>query len=116
MAGILVSTSEAAATLVVGVDAFRNERKRTSSRPRIVEGISIVGGNAINEPVVDLFAGDYYFGRFRGSRAGAVAPILPDDLQPIRATGIAAGDAITASIQTAPTVSPLQIMVFGREL
>jgi len=116
MSGILINTSEAAATLLAGVDAFRNDRKRTSSRPRVVEGIAIVGGNAINEPVIDLYAGDYYFGRFRGSRAGAVAPIMPDDLQPIRSTVVAPGDAITATIQNAPTVSPLQIQVFGREL
>ena len=113
--GILVSTSEAAATPTVGVDAFRNDRKRTSSRVRVVDGIAIVGGNAINEPVVDLYAGNYYFGRFRGSRAGAVAPILPDDLQPIRPTVVAPGDAVTATIAVAPTVSPLQIMVFGSE-
>ena len=113
--GILINTAEAAATLIVGVDAFRNDRKRTSSRPRAVEGIVIVGGNAINEAAVDLFAGDYYFGRFRNSRAGVAAPIMPDDYQAIRPTMVAIGDAVTAVIATAPTVSPLYVQVYGTE-
>ncbi len=114
--GILINTSEAAAGLTAGTDAFRNERKRTSSRPRSVEGIVLVGGNAVNEAEVDLFAADYFFGTFRNSRNGVVAPILPDDLQPIRPTLVAPGDAITALIRTAPTVSPLLCMIMGREL
>lgn len=113
--GILINTSEAAATLLVGTDAFRNDRKRSSSRPRVITGIVIVGGNAINEASVDLYAGDYFFGRFRNSRAGVVAPILPDDFQPLRATYVAPGDALTATIGVAPTVSPLQIQVHGEE-
>ena len=116
MAGILINTTEAAATLVVGTDAFRNDRKRTSSRVRIVEGIVIVGANAINESTVDLFAGDYFFGSFRNSRAGVAAPIIPDDLQAIRPTVVAPGDAITAQIRVAPTVSPLLIQIYGREV
>lgn len=116
MAGILVNTYEAAATLTVGTDAFRNDRKRTSSRPRVVEGIAFVGGNAINEASVDLYAGDYFFGRFRNTHSGAVSPIMPDDLQPIRPTIVAPGDALSAIITTAPTVSPGIIQIFGREL
>lgn len=114
--GILINTAEAAATLTVGTDAFRNERKRTSSRRRIVEGVVIVGGNAINEAAVDLYAGDFFFGRFRNSRAGVAAPIMPDDLQALRPTMVAPGDALTATIGTAPTVSPLYIQVIGREV
>jgi len=113
--GILISTVEAAATLVVGVDAFRNSRKRTSSRARSVEGIAIVGGNAIGEATVDLYAGDYFFGTYETKLNGAVAILLPDHLDPIRATMVAPGDAITAIIATAPTVSPLKINLYGRE-
>jgi len=116
MPGILINTSEAAATLTVGTDAFRNDRKRTSSRTRIVEGIVIVGANAINEATVDLFAGDYFFGSFRNSRAGVAAPIIPDDFQAIRPTVVAPGDAINAQIRVAPTVSPLLIQIHGREV
>lgn len=116
MSGILINTSEAAGTLTVGVDAFRNDRKRTSSRPRVIEGIVIVGSAAINDTELDLFAGDYYFGRFRNSRAGVAAPILPDDLQPLRATVVAPGDALTATIVDAPVTSPLLIQIMGREL
>lgn len=114
--GILVNTSEAAATLTAGTDAFRNDRKRTSSRPRVIEGIVVVGGNAINEVAIDLYAGNYFFGRFRNSRAGVSAPIIPDDFQALSATMVAPGDGITATIGVAPTVSPLIIQVHGREL
>ena len=114
--GILISTSEAAATLTVGTDSFRNDRKSSSSRARSVEGIAVVGSAAINDSEVDLYAGDYYFGRFRNSRAGVVAPVLPDDLQPIRPTIVAPGDRITAIITDAPTTNALLIMLFGREL
>lgn len=116
MAGILISTSEAAATLTVGVDAFRNDRKSTSSRPRVINGIAIVGSAAINDTEVDVYAGDHYFGRFRNSRAGVVAPIYPDDMQPIRQTMVAAGDRLTATIVDAPGTNPLLIQVFGTEL
>lgn len=113
--GELISTSEAAATLTVGVDAFRNERKSTSSRHRSVDGFSLVGANAINEAEVDIFAGDYFFGRFRNSRNGAVAAIMPDDFQAVRSAMVPAGDRLVAIIVVAPTVSPLLIKVFGQE-
>jgi len=116
MDGILINTSEAAATLTAGVDAFRNERKSTSSRTRVITGITIVGGNTINEAALDLYAGDYYFGRFRNSLNGAVSPIMPDHYQAIRPTVVAAGDRITCTVGTAPTVSPLLVQLFGREL
>jgi len=115
-AGILINTAEAAATLTVGVDAFRNDRKRTSARTRIVEGLSIVGGDAINEASIDLFAGDFFFGTFYNTLNGVVAATMPDHYQALRPTKIAPGDALTATIKTAPTVSPLKIQVFGREL
>lgn len=114
--GILINTSEAAATLTVGTDAFRNDRKRTSSKVRIVEGFVIVGSAAINDSEVDMFAGDYYFGRFRNTHTGVVAPVFPDDLQPVRPTVVAPGDAITATIVDAPATNPLLIQVHGREL
>lgn len=113
--GVLIQTYEAAATLTVGTDAIRNSRKRTSSRRRIVSGIVIVGGNAINEAAVDVYAGSYYFGQFRNSRAGVSAPILPDDFIPVSPVWVAPGDSITATIAVAPTVSPLQIQIHGEE-
>lgn len=112
--GELLSTSEAAATLTVGVDAFRNERKRTSSRLRFIAGISIVGGNAINEAVVDIYIEDYFVGRFRNSRSGVAQAILPDDLQSVKEAAIPSGSQIAAIIVVAPTVSPLLIKVYGR--
>ena len=110
---MLFNTQEAAATLIVGVDAFRNERKRTSSKPRVMTGILMVGGNAINEAEVDFYIEDFYVGRFRNSRNGVVAPIIPDDLQQVGSLLIPAGSQVAAIIAVAPTVSPLLIQVFG---
>lgn len=114
--GELISTSEAAATLTVGTDAFRNERKRTSSSLRYIEGISIVGANAINEAKVDVFIEDYFVGSFRNSRSGVAAAILPDDYQGIRSAACPPGSSIAAVIVVAPTVSPLLVKVYGREI
>lgn len=112
MSGILLNTHEAAATLVAGTDAFRNERKNVSANPRKITGVAIVGGNAINEASVDLHAGDHYFGRFRNTLNGAVAVRIDQDYQPIDPTWVV-GDKLTATIVTAPTVSPLIIQLFG---
>jgi len=112
--GELISTYEAAATLVVGTDAFRNERKATSSRRRSVEGVSIVGANAINECTVDIHIEDYFVGRFRNTLNGAVQHRMPDDYQAVRPALCPAGSKITATIIVAPTVSPLLIKLFGR--
>ncbi len=112
---MIFNTTEAAATLTVGTDAFRNERKRTSSRPRIMTGVTLVGANAINEAAVDFYIEDYYVGRFRNSRAGVSAPIMPDDFQSVGNKLIPAGSQVAAIIAVAPTVSPLIIQVHGVE-
>jgi len=111
--GILVSTSEAAATLTAGVDAFRNDRKRTSSRLRFGTGISVVGSAAINDTVVDIYIENYLIGRFRNTRAGVVAAIIPDDVIPVSPAAIPIGSGLSAIIITAPTTNPLLIAVYG---
>ncbi len=116
MAGELISTHEATATLLVGTDAFRNERKSSSSRPRRIDGFTIVGANAINECEVDIFAADYFFGTFRNSRSGVVAALMPDDYQAVTSTMVAPGDRMVAIIRVAPTVSPVMIKVYGQEM
>lgn len=116
MAGILLSTVEATATLLVGTDAFRNERKNSSSRPRVITGIAIVGGNAIGECTVNLFVENNFIGAFENSLNGAVAILLPDHLQPIGNAPVPAGSRIVAQIAVAPTVSPLKIQVYGVDL
>ncbi len=111
---MLFNTVEAAATLTVGTDAFRNERKRTSSRPRIMTGLAIVGGNTIGEASVDVFIEDYFVGRFQNSLNGVVSILLPDHLQPVGPHVIPAGSPVVALIAVAPTVSPLKIQVYGQ--
>lgn len=113
--GMLLNTVEAAATLIVGTDAFRNERKNVSSRPRRVTGVAIVGGNTIGEAEVDFYVGDHYLGRYQSSLNGAVAILMPDHLQAIGPAFCPPGDKIAAIIAVAPTVSPLKIQLYGDE-
>lgn len=105
---------EAAATLTVGVDALRNERKRTSARPRVITGIAIVGGNAIGECSVDLFVEDAFLGTFQNSLNGVVAILLPDHLQPVGPAAVPPGSPVVALIKVAPTTSPLKIQIYGQ--
>jgi len=114
-AGILVSTAEGAATLTVGTDAIRNERKKTSSRLRYITGLTVVGGNAINEAAVDVYIEDYFVGTFRNTHSGVAAALMPDDFQAVRAAASPPGSAISAIVRTAPTVSPLYIAIYGIE-
>ncbi|GAI71657.1 unnamed protein product, partial [marine sediment metagenome] len=46
---MILNTYEAAATLTLGVDAFRNERKSVSSRRRVLRGVAVVGSTAVND-------------------------------------------------------------------
>lgn len=112
---MLLITNEAAATLTVNTDAFRNERKNVSSRPRRITGVAIVGGNAINEAEINLYIGDVYLGAYRNSLNGAVAPIYPDHFQPIGNRFVPPGEKISALVGIAPTVSPLIIHLHGDE-
>ncbi len=108
---MILNTYEAAATLTVGTDAFRNERKQSSSQPRVLKSVAIVGANAINECAVDLYIEDFYVGRFRNTRSGAVQVIHPDDDVAVGPHYIPAGSKLTAIIAVAPTVSPLIIQL-----
>ncbi|GAH97638.1 unnamed protein product [marine sediment metagenome] len=62
--GILLSTDELAATLLLGVDVFRNCRKQTDTRWRQITGITIVGSTALRDFEIDLYAGDKVLGHF----------------------------------------------------
>ena len=108
---MLLNTYEAAATLTVGVDAFRNERKNVSSQPRVMRSLAIVGANAINECAVDIFIEDFYVGRFRNTRAGVSGVILAEDTVGVGPHLIPPGSKVSAIIAIAPTVSPLIIQV-----
>jgi hypothetical protein len=111
--GELISTNEAVATLVAGVDAFRNERKRVSSRLRYINGISVVGSAVINDTAFDLFIEDYYVGRFRNTRGGVVQAIIPDDVQPVKAAACPAGSQLTCLCVITPTTNAVSIKVYG---
>ena len=115
MAGVLVQSREAAATLTAGTDAFRNEGLSQSSRPRVIRGIAIAGGNAVAEASVRLRAGRVDLGTYFASRSGVATPLYPDDYQAIAPIQVAPGDRLSAIIVTAPTVNPLSIQVHGDE-
>ena len=108
---MLLNTYEAAATLVVGVDAFRNERQNVSSKPRVMRGVAIVGGNAINECEVALYIEDYFVGHFRNTLNGAVQVRANQDIFPVGPHYVPPGSKISAIITVAPTISPLIVQI-----
>lgn len=110
---MLMNMHEAAATLLVGVDAARNERNNISSRPRVMTGIAVVGSLAIDDTAIDVFIEDYYVGRFRNTSTGVIQVTLPDDLQPVGSKFVPAGSRISCIIQTAPGTNPLNIVIYG---
>lgn len=115
--GTLLSTNELAATLLVGIDVFRNERMQTDTRWRIVTGITIVGSTALRDFELDLFAGDTILGHFVVNVVGAaVIPVLPDNIQPIVPTYIAPGVKISGIITNAAVGNPVQCVLYGRRL
>jgi len=113
--GLLIETNEAAATLTLGTDVFRNDRKRVSSRLRYLTGVSVVGSAAIDDASVDIYIEDYFVGRFFVRRAGVVAAIFPDDVVPVRAAAWPAGSQITGVITDAPATNPLKVGIYGYE-
>ncbi len=108
---MLINTYEAAATLTVGTDAFRNERAQVSSRRRVLSKVAIVGANAINEAAVDIYIEDFYVGRFRNTHTGVVGVVHPDDDVNVGPHLVPAGSKLSAIIAVAPTVSPLIIQL-----
>jgi len=109
---MLFETYEAAATALVGVDLARNERTQVSSRPRVMRGIAVVGGNAINEAAIDCYVENAYIGRFRNTHSGVVGITIPDDVKPTGARAIPAGSKISLIVAVAPTVSPIIVGIF----
>lgn len=99
---MILSTYEAAGTLLAGVDAFRNERKNVSSRRRVLRGVAVVGGAAVDDSIVDLYIEDFFVGTFRNTHAGVIGVDSTADIIPVgphfippgsKLAGIMAADA-----------------------
>ena len=108
---MLINTYEAAATLIVGTDALRNERNQVSSQARVMRGIAIVGANTINEASVDVYIEDFYVGNFRNTTTGVVGVDMTSDVKPVGPHYVPPGSKISAIIRVAPTISPLLITI-----
>ncbi|MBA7541423.1 hypothetical protein ES705_33736 [subsurface metagenome] len=109
---MLINTYEAAATLTLGVDALRNERKSVSSRRRVLRGVAVVGSTAINDCAVDIYIEDFYVGRFRNTKAGAaVQVVLAEDVLPVGPHYIPPGSKLSAIIGIAVVGNPLIIQL-----
>jgi len=109
---MLINTYEAAATLTLGVDALRNERKSVSSRRRVLRGVAVVGSTAINDCAVDIYIEDFYVGRFRNSKGGAAVQVVTnEDILPVGPHYIPPGSKLSAIIGIAVTGNPLIIQL-----
>lgn len=115
--GQLLSTDEAAATLLVGIDVFRNERMNVDTRWRLVTGITIVGSTALRDFAINLFAGDLMLGNYVVNVIGAaVIPVLPDNLQPIPPTWVQPGTKIAGIITNAAVGNNVQCVLYGKRV
>ena len=93
---MLISTYEAAATLLAGVDALRNERKNVSSRRRVLRGVACVGGAAVDDTTFDLYIEDFFVGTFRNTAAGVVGVNITQDVIPVGPHYIPPGSKLSA--------------------
>ncbi|MBA7577923.1 hypothetical protein ES708_19779 [subsurface metagenome] len=109
---MLINTYEAAATLTLGVDALRNERKSVSSRRRVLRGVAVVGSAVVNDCAVDIYIEDFYVGRFRNSKAGAAVQVVTnEDILPVGPHYIPPGSKLSAIIGEAVVTNPLIIQL-----
>ncbi len=109
---MLINTYEAAATLTLGVDALRNERKSVSSKNRVLRGVAVVGSTAVNDCAVDIYIEDYYVGRFRNTKAGAAIQVITnEDIFPVGPHFIPRGSKVSAIVGIAVIGNPLIIQL-----
>lgn len=110
---MFINTYEAAATLLAGVDALRNERLNVSSKNRVLKGVAVVGSTAINDCEVALYIEDFFVGHFRNTKAGAaIGVILTEDVYPVGPFAIPAGSKVAAIITLAVVGNPLIIQLY----
>ncbi len=83
------------AAALAGVDLAANERLNSSSRPRVMRGVAVVGSVAVNDFYVDVFIGDHFVGRFYNTKVATNQIAINEDVVPVGKQFVPPGDKIS---------------------
>jgi len=108
---MIMNLHEAAATALAGVDLARNDRRRTSSRPRQMAGVAIVGSTAIDDFWADVYIEDFFVGTFYNTRGGVAQVNLVEDLRPVGPHYIPPGSQVSVVCGVNATGNPVNCLI-----
>ena len=97
--------SVAAASATAGTNLISGKNYAQKPYLRVLQGIGVVGGNAINEAKVELFVGGVSLGTFLNTKSG-VSAVQKDDVRPLD-IGCLPNELVELKVVVAPTVSPI---------
>jgi len=92
---MLLNTFTLTAAALAGVDLAANERNNVSSKPRAIRGVACVGSVAVNDFWIDVFAGDYFVGRFYNTKIATHQIAIQEDVVPVGPVYVSPGDKIS---------------------
>ena len=99
------------ATALIGVDLARNDRRRTSAKPRVMKGVAVVGSTAVDDFSADVFIEDFYVGRFYNTHAGVIQVDTISDTRPVGPHFIPAGSSVAVICVANATGNPVNISI-----
>ena len=109
--GLIMNLHEAAATLTLGVDMARNDRRRVSSQLRVLTSVAVVGSAAVDDAAVDVFIEDFYVGRFFNTHAGIIQVDTQADVVAVGPHAIPSGSSVVVQVADAPATNPLNVQL-----
>lgn len=108
---MIMNLHEPAATALAGVDLARNDRMRTTSRPRMLKGIGLVGSTVVDDFWADIFVGSQFIGRFYNTHAGVLQVDQLVDVKPVGPWLVAGGDQISVICGINATTNPVNVVL-----
>ena len=108
---MIMNLHEAAASALIGVDLARSDRRRTSSKERVISGVAVAGSAAIDDFSVDVFIEDFYVGRFYNTRGGVAQVVLNEDIRPVGPHYIPIGSSVTVICLANATTNPVNVLL-----
>jgi len=99
---MIMNLHEPNATALIGVDLARNDRRRTSAKPRVMKGVAVVGSTAVE---------DFYVGRFYNTHAGVIQVDTISDTRPVGPHFIPAGSSVAVICVANATGNPVNISI-----
>lgn len=112
-----IRVAEAAAATAVGTDIMIGHSQQVSGQYRLPLRIGVTGSNAVGAAEIELFAGQYSYGKFRNSTLGAVDPVDFKDMVPLRtSTAAEPGEPFRMIITAVSAANPLVVILETQEI